>query len=53
MSKAISYYDWTLTFKKNDTNHNSVSTKPKINSIGLKESEFKEHLKTWKAKNLK
>lgn len=48
-SKAVSYYDWTLNFKKNAPNHNTVA---EINSIGMKDREFKDFLRDWKKKNL-
>ncbi|MFX0031242.1 MAG: hypothetical protein ACFE8E_02985 [Candidatus Hodarchaeota archaeon] len=52
MSKAVSYYDWTLNFKKNAPNHNSPSSIDEINAIGMKDEEFKGYLKKWKEKNL-
>ena len=51
-SKAVSYYDWTLNFKKNAPNHNSIAEMPEINSIGMKDREFKDFLSSWKKKNL-
>lgn len=51
-SKVASYYDWTLNFKKNAPNHNLIANKPKINSIGIKDNEFKDFLKKWKKQNL-
>ena len=50
MSKAISYYDWSLGFKKYSSNEESEST---TNSLGLDDNVFKEYLNEWKAKNLK
>ena len=52
MSKAVSYYDWTLNFKKNAPNHNFSAKKPELNSIGLKNSEFKDFIARWKKENL-
>jgi len=49
MSKAISYYDWSLGFKKYSSKIESDSTK---NSLGLDENEFREYLNKWKEKNL-
>ncbi|MEJ2293482.1 MAG: hypothetical protein P8Y23_01790 [Candidatus Lokiarchaeota archaeon] len=49
MSKAISYYDWSLGFKKFPSNKEPKST---ANSLGLDENIFKEYLNKWKEKNL-
>ncbi|MHA2392479.1 MAG: hypothetical protein ACXAEX_11100 [Promethearchaeota archaeon] len=50
MSKAVSYYDWGLSFKK------KVDTKPDnditINSIGMSTNSFKDFVKKWKEKNI-
>jgi hypothetical protein len=52
-SKAASYYDWTLNFKKNAPNHNSASRiVNETNAIGMKDDEFKAYIKKWKEKNL-
>lgn len=53
-SDSVSYYDWSLSFKKNDDNHNSLvkNTKLKsINSLGLSDDKFKDYLEEWKKKN--
>jgi hypothetical protein len=54
MSKAISYYDWELSFRRGPTTANSLKNKiPKnINSIGLSEEEFKDFMKDWRKKYL-
>jgi len=52
MSKAASYYDWTLNFKKNAPNHKSSSNIDELNAIGIKDEEFKGYLKKWKERNL-
>ncbi|GAG88519.1 unnamed protein product [marine sediment metagenome] len=54
MSKAISYYDWELSFRKSPTTANNLTNKkPKnINSIGLSEGEFKDFMTNWRKKNL-
>ena len=49
MSKAISYYDWSLGFKKFPS---KVEDKKATNSIGLDEREFRDFLKKWKKQNL-
>jgi hypothetical protein len=49
MSKAISYYDWSLGFKKFPS---ESKLKIKKNSLGLDENDFKEYLSKWKEKNL-
>jgi hypothetical protein len=50
MSKAVSYYDWELSFKSKteaDQDH-----KEKINSLGLSDNNFKSFMKKWKKINL-
>ncbi len=58
MSKAISYYDWELNFRKKAVlTHNSrnktekKSSQEKINSLGLSDNAFKDFMKEWKEKN--
>jgi hypothetical protein len=54
-SDSVSYYDWSLSFKKDDGNHNSSLKYTKlrnINSIGLPDDEFKDYLKKWKEEHL-
>jgi len=51
MSKAVSYYDWELSFKstqQSDLNKN----KKEENLIGISDLKFKDFLKEWKEKNL-
>lgn len=53
MSKAASYYDWELSFKKNSkTSWNSVDDADSFNSLGIPDNNFKEFMKKWKEKNL-
>jgi hypothetical protein len=55
MSKAISYYDWSLTFKQEDYKEEPLitkSNKKKLNSIGIAEDEFKDYIKKWKTEHL-
>ena len=53
MSKAISYYDWSLGFKKNLSKPSDDEFIPNhINSIGIFEEDFKTFLESWKEKNL-
>ena len=58
MSKAISYYDWELNFRKkavltpNSRNKTEKkSSQEKINSLGLSDNAFKDFMKEWKEKN--
>jgi hypothetical protein len=53
MSKAISYYDWELHFKKKDRLEvvSPIRKKENINSLGISEDEFKQIMKNWKQKN--
>jgi len=53
-SKAVSYYDWSLGFKKILTpisNEDSLISNEK-NSLGLSKNAFNEFLKNWKEVNL-
>ena len=54
MSKAISYYDWSLGFKKTLSEIESTNEfiPNHLNSIGLSENDFKTFLESWKDKNL-
>jgi len=53
MSKAISYYDWSLGFKKTFLETSKDELIPNnLNSIGLPEDDFKSFLESWKEKNL-
>jgi len=53
-SKVVSYYDWSLGFKKNlsEKKDENRSIFNHVNSIGLSEDNFKEFLKDWKENNL-
>lgn len=50
MSKAISYYDWSLGFKKFPS---KTEPKTKKNALGLDENDFREYVNKWKENNLK
>ncbi len=54
MSKAISYYDWELSFKRKDTpsNEDKLNDSKSFNTIGIPKGNFKEFLSSWKEKNL-
>jgi hypothetical protein len=59
MSKAISYYDWELNFKKRENhsksnlvNYASLSKKDRVNSLGMTNESYKDFMKKWKEKNL-
>ena len=58
MSKAVSYFDWELNFrKKSQLGHNSenetkrIINKEDINSLGISDNEFKDFMRKWKLKN--
>jgi hypothetical protein len=54
-SDSVSYYDWSLSFRKNDVNQKSSGNEKKlrsVNSIGLPDDEFKDYLEKWKRNNL-
>ena len=54
-SKVISYYDWSLGFKGNNTDRTSKITltkKNRLNSIGIADDDFKNYLRKWKNRNL-
>ena len=50
MSKAISYYDWSMG--NNSKGSSLKSPKRQLNSIGLADDEFKDYLSKWKKENL-
>ena len=54
MSKAISYYDWRLAFKRKDIPYEKekIFANETGNTLGIDEGNFKEFLTKWKAKNL-
>ena len=51
MSKAVSYYDWELSFKSN-TQPKLNETKEEINSLGISDFKFKNFLNKWKENNI-
>ena len=54
-SDVVSYYDWSIGFKKNSGRHNSTEKSSSVNgtnSIGIADNEFKSFLRKWKEENL-
>ncbi|MFX1419797.1 MAG: hypothetical protein ACFE9N_12830 [Promethearchaeota archaeon] len=51
MSKAISYYDWELSFKTKSESDKDLK-KEKFNSLGISDYNFKDFIKKWKESNL-
>ena len=51
MSKAVSYYDWELSFK-NKSESDEYIKKENFNSLGMPDKSFKDFMKKWKVKNL-
>jgi hypothetical protein len=52
MSKAVSYYDWELSFKEK-SEKNQVLKRNNTNSLGISDSYFKDFMQKWKEKNSK
>ena len=53
MSKASSYYDWELSFKrKTKSDFGPVHEDEEINSLGISDNAFKDFLKKWKEHNI-
>ena len=53
MSKSSSYFDWELSFRKNQPSKERVKpNREKINSIGIPINDYKKFLREWKEKNL-
>ncbi|MHA1912851.1 MAG: hypothetical protein ACW986_08300 [Promethearchaeota archaeon] len=50
MSKAVSYYDWNLSFKQNTPS--KPNDKGLINSLGMTDNNFKDFMQKWKEENL-
>ena len=50
MSKAVSYYDWELSFK-NKFEKDQTNQKDDFNSLGISDNSFKDFMKKWKQKN--
>ncbi|MHA2397606.1 MAG: hypothetical protein ACXADU_01785 [Promethearchaeota archaeon] len=50
MSKAVSYYDWNLSFKQ--TIQSKPNDKAFINSLGMTDNNFKDFMNKWKEENL-
>jgi hypothetical protein len=53
MSKAVSFYDWELGFKRKT--HSVADSKERddeVNSIGIPKTTFKSFITEWKKKNL-
>ncbi|KKN10870.1 hypothetical protein LCGC14_1032180 [marine sediment metagenome] len=51
MSKAVSYYDWQLTFKNKSKNVDKNLNNAFFNSLGISDTNFKDFMKNWKEKN--
>ena len=51
MSKAVSYYDWELSFKNKNESKNLLKD-DSLNGIGMPDSSFKDFMKKWKKENL-
>ncbi|MFW9941261.1 MAG: hypothetical protein ACFFFT_09480 [Candidatus Thorarchaeota archaeon] len=52
MSKAVSYYDWKLSFnKKIDSDEHILNDNKTVNKLGISDSSFKNFIKKWKQKN--
>jgi len=54
MSKAISYYDWRLSFKRKEIPYEKdiSNDNETCNTLGIDDDNFKEFLSNWKEKNL-
>ncbi len=59
MSKAVSYFDWELNFRKKPlSNHSSENitkrarNKENCNSLGISDKKFQEFMKGWRETNL-
>lgn len=53
MSKAVSYYDWELSFqRKIDIEKEEVNDNKPINTLGIFKTDFKDFVSNWKEKNL-
>ena len=53
-SKVVSYYDWSLSFRSNNTDNTlkiKSIKKSNLNSIGITDDDFKQCLKKWKNRN--
>ena len=50
MSKAVSFYDWELSFKKNASTDQKISD-DKMNKLGINDDTFKDFMKKWKERN--
>ena len=50
MSKAVSFYDWELSFKDKSKLDIDIK-KTDFNSLGIADNSFKDSLKKWKDKN--
>jgi hypothetical protein len=53
MSKAVSYYDWKLSFKrKAEYTEETLNDNDSLNSLGIRKESFKDFMKKWKEMNL-
>jgi hypothetical protein len=51
MSKAVSFYDWSLSLKHKSDNEQEIQEE-NVNSLGITEDNFKNFMKKWKEKNM-
>ncbi|MFX0135849.1 MAG: hypothetical protein ACFFDN_19555 [Candidatus Hodarchaeota archaeon] len=51
MSKAVSYYDWELSFKNKSKSDKNMKI-DSVNSLGMSDNKFKDFMKEWKKNNL-
>ena len=51
MSKAISYYDWELSFRSKDESKKNLKN-DNLNTIGISNISFKDFIEKWKKENL-
>jgi hypothetical protein len=51
MSKAVSYYDWELSFKNKIESKKNLRD-DNLNAIGITDKGFKDFMKKWKKENL-
>jgi len=56
MSKAVSYYDWELQFRRKTrssvTETKRITKENIVNSLGISDNNYKDFMKKWKEKNL-
>ena len=50
--KISSVFEWEQSFKKDTSGNPNLNDKPKSNSLGIPDKDFKTFLESWKEKNL-